>query len=142
MNASDGEMAPAVRSILDAARAGVYETTRTTDIGGELAPLSDPEKYVDRDGDRFQVKERVKRLISFERHDLIRDRRKSGFQLVFCRNLLIYIDSEYKESVFDTVTGAVEPGGYFVVGMTESLPRDLRASFETVDKRRRIYRKE
>ncbi|MFC4356854.1 CheR family methyltransferase [Halobium salinum] len=126
---------------LDAAREGVYETTRTTDIGEELSPLSDPEQYVERDGDSFRVRDGIKRPISFERHDLIRDEAKSGFHLVFCRNLLIYIDTEYKRPVYDTVTGALEPGGYFVVGMTESLPRDLRGGFETVDKRRRIYRR-
>jgi chemotaxis protein methyltransferase CheR len=127
---------------LDAARAGVYETTRTTDVGEELAPLSVPEEHVERDGDRFEVRRRVRRNVSFERHDLIRDPPKSGFDLVFCRNLLIYIDATYKRTVFDTVTAAVEPGGYVVVGMTESLPRELRPAFETVDKRRRIYRKE
>lgn len=130
------------REALAAARRGVYETTRTTDIGAELAPLSTPEAYVEREDDSFRVRESVRRLVEFERHDLIRDGAKSGFDLVLCRNLLIYIDTEYKQELFDTVTDSLRPGGYLVVGMTESLPPASRERFTPVDKRRRIYRRD
>lgn len=125
---------------LDHARNGVYETTRTTDIGEELSLLDDPERYVDRDGDSFSVRERVKELVTFERHDLIRDPQKSGFDLVLCRNLLIYIDAEYKLPVFRTVSNSLRDAGYLVVGMTETIPPECREEFEPVNKRYRIYR--
>jgi len=58
---------------LDSAREGVYHTTRTTDIAEELEPLSDPDRYVERDEDAFRVRSEVQRLVDFEAHDLIRD---------------------------------------------------------------------
>jgi chemotaxis protein methyltransferase CheR len=129
------------RQALADARRGEYETTRTTNIAEELAPLSDAQAYVEQQGDRFRVRDAIRRMVDFERHDLIRDGSKSGFDLVLCRNLLIYIDTEYKQSIFDTITDSIRPGGYLVIGMTESLPPASRQVFTPVDKRKRIYRK-
>ncbi|WP_277554478.1 CheR family methyltransferase [Halobaculum limi] len=125
---------------LDAARAGVYETTRTTDIEEELAPLSDPEAYVEREENVFRVRRSVKSRVSFEPYDLISDGPKSGMDLVFCRNLLIYIDSEYKEPLFETLRDSLRSGGYLVLGKTETVPPGMRDEFKPVEKRSRIYR--
>ncbi|AQL43086.1 chemotaxis protein CheR [Halorientalis sp. IM1011] len=126
---------------LNVAREGVYETSQTTDIGDELAPLADSTGYVEQDGDRFQVKDRVKDLVEFENHDLIRGDPKHDFDLVLCRNLLIYIDSEYKVPIFETIEGSLRGDGFLVIGMTETLPYECRDTFEPFDKRNRIYRK-
>ncbi|WP_435063434.1 CheR family methyltransferase [Halobaculum sp. EA56] len=125
---------------LEAARVGLYETTRTTDIGEELAPLSNPEAYVEREGDTFRVRESVKSRVTFEPYDLVSDGAKGGMDLVFCRNLLIYIDSEYKEPLFETLRDSIRPGGYLVLGKTETVPPGCRDAFEPVEKRSRIYR--
>jgi len=125
---------------LENARKGVYETTRTTDIGDELSLLGRPEQYVDVDENTFTVKPEIRRQISFERHDLVQDGPKRNYDLIFCRNLLIYIDSEYKLPVFDTLTDSLKPGGYLVVGMTETVPQEIRDQFEPVNKRCRIYK--
>ncbi|MFC7069921.1 CheR family methyltransferase [Halobaculum lipolyticum] len=125
---------------LAAARAGVYETTRTTNIGEELSPLSDPTAYVEQEEDVFRVRESVKSRIEFEQYDLVRDGPKADMDLVFCRNLLIYIDTEYKGRLFETLRDSLRPGGYLVLGKTETVPPGMREEFEPVAKRSRIYR--
>lgn len=125
---------------LAAARAGVYETTRTTDIGEELGPLSTYEPYVEEDGNVFRVREAVKRRVTFETRDLVSDGGRSGVDLLFCRNLLIYIDAAYKGRLFETLEASLREGGYLVVGKTETIPPDSRDAFEPVAKRSRIYR--
>ena len=122
-------------------RAGVYETSQTTDIAEELEPLDDYEPYVEQDGNRFEMRDNVKDLITFEKHDLIRGESKRNFDLVLCRNLLIYIDTEYKVPIFETINGSLRDDGYLVIGMTETLPHECRDTFEAEDKRHRIYRK-
>ncbi|MFC7079992.1 CheR family methyltransferase [Halorussus caseinilyticus] len=129
------------REILSAARRGVYESTRTTDIGEQLAPLDEYEQYVERDGDRFAVTDAVKDLVSFERHDLINGDPKSNFDLVICRNLFIYIDTEHKLPILETVSKSLSKDGYLVIGKTETLPELLKPAFEPVARRLRIYRK-
>jgi chemotaxis protein methyltransferase CheR len=127
--------------ILRAARRGTYETSHTTDIAEELAPLDDYSRYIDQDGDAFAVRDRVQNMVEFEQHDLIRGDAKRDFDLVFCRNLLIYIDGEYKMPIFETIGASLREGGYLMIGMTETLPTACRDSFEAVDKQHRIYRK-
>ncbi|GAB6863229.1 CheR family methyltransferase [Haloplanus litoreus] len=127
--------------VLDRAREGVYRTTKTRDVAEELEPLDDAASYVDRDDDQFTVRDSVKDLVTFEQHDLIADEPKRDVDLVLCRNLLIYINTESKRAVVDTVLSSLRDGGYLVIGMTETLPRESRSKVETVDKRRRVYRR-
>jgi len=127
--------------ILRDARAGRYETTKTTDIAEELEPLSATDPYVDREGDEFTVRDRVRDLVSFERHDLIRGADKRDFDLVCCRNFLIYIDSDYKVPIFETITGSLVESGYLMIGMTETLPTEFRDRYDPVAKKHRIYRR-
>ncbi|WP_018256407.1 CheR family methyltransferase [Halomicrobium katesii] len=127
--------------ILREAREGTYETSHTTDIADELAPLDDYSEYIERDGDSFRIRKRVSDMVEFEQHDLIRGASKRDFDLVFCRNLLIYIDGEYKVPIFETIEESLREGGYLMIGMTETLPTACRDSFEAVDKQHRIYRK-
>jgi len=127
--------------ILEVAREGRYETSKTTDIAAELEPLSDHREYMDREEDTFIVRDEVRDLVEFERHDLIRGDPKAGFDLVLCRNLLIYIDAAYKEPIFETIRGSLRADGYLMIGMTETLPSETRDAFEPVDKQHRIYRR-
>lgn len=126
---------------LDNAREGVYHTTRTTDIAEELDLLSDPNRYVERDEDVFRVRDAPRRLVEFETHDLIRDGARDPFDVVLCRNLLIYIDADHKGSLFDTLEASLADGGVLVVGMTESVPPDRSDAYEPIDKRRRVFRR-
>lgn len=127
--------------ILTEARRGVYETSQTTDIAEELEPLAEYEPYIDRDGDRFEVRESIKRTVEFERHDLIRGDTKRNFDVVLCRNFLIYIDAEYKTPIFRTIRGSLRESGYLMIGMTETLPAECRDAFEPVSKQHRVYRR-
>ncbi|MFB6268442.1 MAG: protein-glutamate O-methyltransferase CheR [Halobacterium sp.] len=127
---------------LDRARQGYYESTRTADIREQLDFLDDPLEYVEERGDRgFVVADHVKDLVTFERHDLITDDPKSGFDLVCCRNVCIYIDKQYKRPILDTVSASIRPGGHLVLGQTETLPSGVKEGFEAADPRIRIYRR-
>ncbi|USZ68128.1 protein-glutamate O-methyltransferase CheR [Halorussus salilacus] len=129
------------REILSAARQGVYRSTRTTDIAEQLAPLDEHERYVERDDESFAVTDPVKELVEFERHDLINGDPKSDFDLVVCRNLFIYIDTEHKLPILETVSKSLREGGYLIIGKTETLPDQLKPGFDAVARRLRIYRK-
>ena len=126
---------------LEAARAGVYRSTRTTDIAAELAPLSNYDAYLERSDGRFEVTSAVKRLVDFRRHDLIREESPGTFDLVLCRNLFIYIDPEYKEPILSTIDASLAERGYLVIGMAETLPPEYRGDFEPVAHRSRVHRR-
>lgn len=124
---------------LDRARQGVYTSTRTTSIDEELSFLDSPDEYVTTDGDQVIINDVVKDLVTFERHDLITGDPKSDFDLVLTRNVCIYVDTEYKRPILETVSNSLGPGGYLVLGQTETLPPDIKDRFEAQDPRLRIY---
>ncbi|WP_135663310.1 CheR family methyltransferase [Halorhabdus rudnickae] len=125
--------------ILETARNGVYEASQTSDIEAELEPLADSDRYIDREGDTFTVRDDIREMVSFKQHDLIGGDPKSGFDLLLCRNFLIYIDAAYKNPIFETIRGSLRSGGYLMIGMTETIPAGARSAFEAADKQHRIY---
>ncbi|MCU4924835.1 protein-glutamate O-methyltransferase CheR [Halobacteria archaeon AArc-dxtr1] len=127
---------------LETAREGRYQSSKTRNIGDELAFLDGYEEYVSIEDNSFQIDDAVRRTVDFERHDLINDRPKSGFDLVFCRNLFIYIDEEYKESMLRTIARSMDSDGYLVIGKAETIPPALKPMFAEHDSRLRIYRKD
>lgn len=128
-------------SALGTARSGVYESSRTVDVDEQLEFLSDYHRYVDRNGDAFRVRDSIRRPVTFERHDLINDDPKSGYDLVLCRNLFIYIDNEYKKPILGTVARSLRSDGYLVIGKAETIPPMLKSEFEILDGRLRMYRR-
>ncbi len=70
----------------------------------------------------MRVKTRVRNLVRFERFNLIGDSVPSRtFDVIFCRNVMIYFDSPTKETVVRKLSAIIKPGGYFIIGGAESL---------------------
>ena len=127
---------------LETARTGVYEESRTVDLDDQLTFLDDYHRYVDVDDRTFRISDEVKRNVRFRRHDLINDDPKSGFDLVVCRNLFIYIDNAYKESMLETIARSLRPDGYLVIGKAETIPPTLKSAFTVCEARLRIYKRD
>ena len=128
-------------SALETARSGQYEPSKTVDVREELSYLDDYDEYVDVGGDdTVAIRRPVRENVTFERHDLINDEPKSGFDLVICRNLFIYIDPAYKRPMLERLGAALRPGGYLVIGKAETIPPSLKGAFPIHDGRLRIYR--
>jgi chemotaxis protein methyltransferase CheR len=75
-------------------------------------------------GEGFVVDERVKRLVSFARLNLLDGARVAAegpFDAIFCRNVLIYFDKPTQKRVVESFAKALRPGGYLFLGHAESL---------------------
>lgn len=70
----------------------------------------------------YQVKDRLKQMVSFKNHDLLKDRPPDeGFDLVVCRNVVIYFTDGAKDALHQSVIGALRVGGYLFAGNTEQI---------------------
>jgi chemotaxis protein methyltransferase CheR len=127
-------------SILEAARNGVYHAADGGGLAGQLEGFGFTDDYVEWSEDRLVVGPEAKRLVTFRRHDLLREPPLSGVDLLLCRNFLIYVDGGARDDLFAAFARALRPGGYLVLGMTETLPASARDAFETVEGRKRFYR--
>lgn len=121
------------------ARNAVYESNHTSDLDEQLQYLTDYSPYVQRNGDRFRVTDRVTQLVTFEQNDIIRDQTPGRHELVICRNLFIYIDPKYKEPVIRSIEEGLVDEGYLVIGKAETIPREASNDFIAIDNEKRIY---
>ena len=74
--------------------------------------------------DGFVLDERIKRLVSFGRLNLLEGQRVAAegpFDAIFCRNVLIYFDKPTQKRVVESFAKALRPGGYLFLGHAESL---------------------
>jgi chemotaxis methyl-accepting protein methylase len=123
------------RASLDAALRGAYQEASFADTPPELrqayfAPSAPHE-----------IRPEVKRLVRFERRDLLREPPPEGMHLIACRNVIIYFDRTTQEALFERFHAALVPGGYLVLGKVETLLGPARTMFAAVDSRERIFRR-
>lgn len=112
-------------AVLTAARAGIYNdyTLRTT-------PKELVARYFTEEAGKFRIKPEVKRLVTFGQinlSDKLMLKRVDRSQIVFCRNVIIYFDDEMKKNVIGTFYDNLLPGGYMLIGHSESLHNISRA---------------
>ena len=75
---------------------------------------------VEQDG-KFAVKPEIKSCIEFKRHNLLKDKFETGFDLILCRNVVIYFTEEAKDQLYAHFFEALKPGGILFVGATEAI---------------------
>ena len=88
----------------------------------------------------FTVAPVIRRMVRFESRDMLSDGAPRGrYDLIVCRNVLIYFDRETQERLFDTFYQAMTPGGFLMLGKVETLLGNARSQFAPVDARERIF---
>lgn len=107
--------------MLAAGQRGVYEAAKGKGIPPDLL-----RKYFQKGvgswSGYIRVKEKIRRLVTFRRFNLLTDTPpKECFDVIFCRNALIYFDRAVKEEVINRLSQALKRSGYFIVGGAESL---------------------
>jgi len=90
---------------------------------------------------RYQIVEKLRKEVIFREFNLNTPvfPFKKKFHVIFCRNVMIYFDSETKRELVDKFYQSLEPGGYLFIGHAESINRD-QTKFKYV--KPAIYRKE
>jgi chemotaxis protein methyltransferase CheR len=78
-------------------------------------------KYFERQGLEWQLKDHVRQMVTFEQFDLRESMKSKGpFDVIFCRNVLIYFDVETKKKILGQLRGALMPGGLLLLGGAET----------------------
>lgn len=121
---------------LNRARKGIYPAERMTHI-----PPAEKRQYFTQEGPSYQLKREVRKKVQFFRHDILADQPFYRAELILCRNLLIYFSREQQQKVIAKLHQALLPGGYLVLGRSETLPTPCRKLFRSVDPAERIYQR-
>ena len=120
------EMTPNVRhrilasdldiEILAKAKKGVYMENEIKSMTPERR-----KKYFDVVDGKYAVKPEIKSAIEFKRHNLLKDPFEKDFDLILCRNVVIYFTEEAKDQLYANFFRALKPGGILFVGATEAI---------------------
>lgn len=79
-------------------------------------------RYFSRKGSEWQANDEIRRLVRFQKFDLRNDMRQLGsFDVIFCRNVLIYFDVETKRHILRRIRSAMNPGAYLALGAAETI---------------------
>lgn len=106
--------------VLKVARRGVYAADRVAQ-----APLALQQRYFQQRGGEMAVKEKVNKEVVIRRFNLMNPFPfQKPFQVIFCRNVMIYFDRVTRERLIAKFHAALEPGGYLFVGHSETVSRD------------------
>jgi chemotaxis protein methyltransferase CheR len=107
--------------VLNQASQGIYATNKLEGIPQELLPRYFLKGVKHRQG-FVRVKDELRRLIKFSRINLMEPFSFSKpFQVIFCRNVMIYFDRPTQEKLVAKFDNIMSPGGYLLVGHSESL---------------------
>ncbi|EQB88532.1 chemotaxis protein methyltransferase CheR [Clostridium punense] len=129
------EMAPSVRhkiiatdidnTILQRAREGMYVEADVKNV-----PAYQLGKYFINKDNKFLIKNEIKEMVNFRKHDLILDNYESNFDIIICRNVVIYFNNEIKEKMYKKFSDSLNKGGLFFIGATESIYNYKKYNFE------------
>lgn len=102
--------------ILAKAKRGIYTDNELKSISAERKA-----HYFNESGGKYAVKPEIKSCIEFKRHNLLKDKFEEGFDLILCRNVVIYFTEEAKDQLYAGFFRALKPGGILFVGATEAI---------------------
>ncbi|MDU1664688.1 MAG: protein-glutamate O-methyltransferase CheR, partial [Bradyrhizobium sp.] len=97
-------------------------------------------KYFKQTGELWQINADLRAMVQHRQLNLLHDFSRLGiFDVIFCRNVLIYFDQETKINIFNRLAKAIEPDGFLMLGAAETLV-GLMDAFKPVTERRGLYR--
>jgi chemotaxis protein methyltransferase CheR len=117
------------------ARAGIYSQFEVQ----RGLPIQMLLKYFTQVGEQWQISESIRDMVTFRHFNLLHDFASFGeFDVVFCRNVLIYFDPPTKTAVLDKLARVVAPDGCLLLGAAETVV-GLTSSFRPMQDQRGIY---
>jgi chemotaxis protein methyltransferase CheR len=105
--------------VLESARRAVFSNYSVRNIDKAIL-----RRYFTEQDGQFMLKDAVKKCVTLDFLNLMEShsyRTHGQFDIIFCRNVLIYFDERGKKKVIDTLYKSLKPGGYLTIGHAESL---------------------
>ncbi|MFO7994193.1 MAG: protein-glutamate O-methyltransferase CheR [Marinobacter sp.] len=106
------------KSVLEVARRGEYEMIA---IGRGLSPERQKQFFTPAVNGSWQIRPQIKSMVEFRELNLLERYMLGKFDIVMCRNVLIYFSAELKKDILTRIHATLNPGGYLILGASESL---------------------
>ncbi len=112
--------------VIHKAKEGLYVERSLKDVPVEVA-----ERYFRAEGSFYRFSESLKKEVLFQKQNLLTDRFEAGYDLIVCRNVMIYFTEEAKHKLYLKFAASLRPGGFLFVGSTEQIFNPLQYGMES-----------
>jgi chemotaxis protein methyltransferase CheR len=124
------------QEVLEKSRAGIYSQFEVQ----RGLPIQMLVKYFKQTGELWQINADIRAMVQHRQLNLLHDFSQLGvFDVIFCRNVLIYFDQDTKINIFNRLAKTTEPDGFLVLGAAETVV-GLTDVFKPYPERRGLYR--
>jgi len=123
------------QEVLEKSKAGIYSQFEVQ----RGLPIQMLVKYFKQTGELWQINADIRAMVQHRQLNLLHDFSQLGvFDVIFCRNVLIYFDQDTKINIFNRLAKATEPDGFLVLGAAETVV-GLTDVFKPYPERRGLY---
>ena len=124
------------QDVLEKSRTGIYSQFEVQ----RGLPVQMLVKYFKQTGEFWQINPDIRAMVQHRQLNLLHDFSQFGpFDVIFCRNVLIYFEQDTKTGIFNRLAKVIEPDGFLVLGAAETVV-GLTEVFKPLSDRRGIYR--
>lgn len=110
------------------AKAGIYQERSLAEVPKDMKL-----KYFQKEGSLYKISDEIKNTVTFRKLNLLADRFESDFDLIVCRNVLIYFTEEAKDNLYKKFSRSLKENGVLFVGSTEQIFNPTQYGFEVED---------
>jgi chemotaxis protein methyltransferase CheR len=123
------------QGVLEKSKAGIFSQFEVQ----RGLPIQMLVKYFTQTGELWQLNADIRAMVQHRQLNLLQDFSHLGtFDVIFCRNVLIYFDQDTKTNIFDRLARVLEPDGVLVLGAAESVV-GISDAFKADSERRGLY---
>jgi len=115
-------------NVLVKAKRGVYPERSLIEV-----PKDIKQKFFIQEDGFYRVTEEIKRTVTFKKQNLLAERFQTNYDLIVCRNVLIYFTEEAKTQLYQKFSAALKTDGVFFVGSTEQIFNPAQFQLTTED---------
>jgi chemotaxis protein methyltransferase CheR len=122
--------------VLEKSKAGIFSQFEVQ----RGLPIQMLVKYFTQNGEMWQLNAEIRGMVQHRQLNLLQDFSHLGtFDVIFCRNVLIYFDQDTKARIFERISQMIEPDGVLALGAAESVV-GITSAFKPYPDRRGLYR--
>lgn len=113
------------KQVLQKAQVGLYNEKSIANVPPEFKC-----KYFKQIGKSFQISDEIKRCVTFKEHNLLKDPYPRDFDMILCRNVVIYFTDDSKDMIYQKFHQSLKSHGVLFIGSTEQITNYKELGFD------------
>ena len=113
------------KQVIQHAQVGLYGEKSIVGVPDDLK-----KKYFTKVGSSYKIADEIKRCVTFKEHNLLKDTYPSDYDLILCRNVVIYFTDEAKDMIYHNFYNSLKNHGVLFIGSTEQITNYKKIGFE------------